>query len=87
MHPEISLFAVLHDDVDVALLSEGIIVFDDVGTIDPREYRRFMHGLFPLGHTHPVRVYLLEYVYSLVTYGRREPLFRSDVCLLFLLIL
>lgn len=35
VQPQISIFAVLHDDVDIVSIRERIVVFNYVGTVEP----------------------------------------------------
>ena len=63
---EISLLAELHNDVDVTLLSEGVIVLDYVGAVDARQNSRLVHGLLSHLRAHLRGVDLLQHVCSLV---------------------
>ena len=64
---EIAILAVLHDDVDIVLLGEGIMILHDVCAIHPCQDSRLVDRLLPLCRGHLGQVYLLEHVDLLIS--------------------
>ena len=64
---KVAILAVLHDDVNVVLLSEGIMILHDVRTVHPCKDGRLVDRLLPLPRGHLGQVYLLEHVDLLIS--------------------
>ena len=63
---KVAILAVLHDDVDIVLLGEGIVILHNVRTIHPCQDGRLVDRLLPLPRGHLGQVYLLEHVDLLI---------------------
>ena len=69
------VFDILEDEIDNALLAEGLLEFDDVGMGGQLEYFDLSHGGF-LGVLFFVR--LLEFLDSHMHFGLDVPTFQHD---------
>ena len=67
---KIAILAVLHDDVNVVLLGEGIMILHYVRTVHPCQDGRLVDRFLPLARRHLGQVYLLEHVDLLISYIR-----------------
>ena len=79
---EVAVLAILHHDVELLAIDEGVVVLDDEGVVQFRENDAFVLGFFALSAGEHADIDLLDHIGALVGCGGQQggrllPLLRT----------